>query len=232
MVKSYPALTTLIRNKFNRDISQAAEFFHEKGITLNIEDENLFSLQTEKNGHRSELIEICYNGLIYRGPELVCYKGPRIPELTLTDAKILPTIKWNSDTVFSEKVLGKKMFMYWDPKTENWIFADDNKSINNSYGKILKNKLYNIYNIEYFFTFIFIIVENDSAHEPGIYLETMYNNKTGKQVDWATVWSYALRLKAKPVQYYYFETFEKLEPQDFPIYIYDNNNNKILLTGV
>jgi len=232
MVRSYPALTTLIRNKLNRNIPEAFNFFHEKGITLNIEDENLFSLQTEKNGHNSELIEVCYNGLIYRGAELVCYKGPRIPQLTLTEAKELPAIKWNETTVFSEKVVGKKMFMYWDSQKDDWQFADEAKSINNSYGKLLKNRLYNIYNIEYFFTFIFVIVENDKIHEPGTYLETMYNNKTGKEVDWKTVWSYASRLKAKPVQYYFFEGFDKLESNDFPIYVYDVNNNRILLTEV
>lgn len=232
MVRSYPALTTLIRNKLNRDIPEAFNFFHEKGVTMNIEDENLFSLQTEKNGHSSELIEVCYNGLIYRGPELVCYKGPRVPQITLTEAKNLATIKWDKTTVFSEKVVGKKMFMYWDSQKEDWQFADESKAINNSYGKLLKNKLYNVYNIEYFFTFVFIIVENDKIHEPGTYLETMYDNKTGKEVDWKTVWSYATRLKTKPVQYYYFEGFDKLDASDFPIYVYDMNNNRILLTEV
>ena len=231
MVRSYPALTTLIRNKLNRDITQAFEFFHEKGVTLTTDDDNLYSLQTEKNGHKSELIEVCFNGLIYRAAELVCYKGPRVPQTTLLEAKQMETIKWNNSTVFSEKVIGKKVFMFWDPLKEDWGFADENKSINNSFGKLLKGRLYNIYNIEYFFTFVFVVAETTDKHEPGIYLETMYDNKTGKEVNWKTVYSYATRLKAKPVQYYFFEGFEKLEPQDFPLYVLDMNANRILLTG-
>jgi len=232
MVRSFPALTTLIRNKLNRDIPQAFEFFHEKGVTLSIDDENLYSLQTEKNGHKSELVEVCFNGLIYRGPELICYKGPRVPQLTLTEAKTQDTILWNNTTVFAEKVPGKKVFMHWDPHKEDWAMADEAKSINNSFGKLLKNRLYNIYNIEYFFTFVFIIAETSDKHEPGIYLETMYDNKTGKEIDWKTVYAYATRLKAKPVQYYFFEGFDKLDPEDFPLYVLDMNANRILLTGV
>lgn len=232
MVRSYSALTTLIRNKLNRDLEEAFHFFHEKGVMLNIEDEDLYSLKTENDGHKSELYEVCYNGLIYRGAELVCYKGPRVPQIVLSKAQETDSIVWNDKTVFSEKVDGKKIFMYWDPKKEDWSFADENKAINNSYGKILKEKLYNIYNIEYFFTYVFVLAENDKRHETGIYLECMYDNKKGKEVEWRTVWNYAMRLKAKPVQYYYFEGFEKLEPEDFPVYVLDMSGNRILLTGM
>ena len=232
MVRSYRTLTTLLRNRINKNAQSQFEWLHDKGVTLKVEDENLYSLQTEKEGHKSELTEVCYNGLIYRGPELVCYKGPRVPEVTLTEAKELDTIVWNEKTVFAEKVKGKQLFMYWDSDKEDWQFADEKKAINNSYGKILKEKLYNIYNIEYFFTFVFTISEDNDKHKSGIYLERMYDNKIGTEVEWKTVWDYARRLKAKPVQYYYFEGFDRLDPEDFPLYVLDMSKNRILLSGI
>jgi hypothetical protein len=232
VVRSYSALTTLLRNRINKDAAGEFEWLHDKGITLKIEDGNLYSMQTEKEGHKSELTEVCYNGLIYRGPELVCYKGPRIPATTLTEAREQDTIVWNDKTVFAEKVVGKKMFMYWDSEKDDWAFADENKPVNNSYGKILRDKLYNINNIEYFYTYVFVISEDNDKHNTGVYLECMYDNKTGKEVDWNTVWNYAQRLKAKPVQYYFFEGFDKLEPEDFPIQVLDISKNRILLTGI
>jgi len=230
MVRSYPALTTLIRGRLNRDISDAQFFLHEKGIALLIDDENLYSLKTENDGHKSELFEVCYKGLIYRGTELVCFKGPRVPEMSLKEAQEKDTIVWNDKTVFAEKIKGKKMYMYWDYEKEDWQFADENKAINKSYGDILRNKLYNIMGIEYFFTYVFIISENNIKHETGIYLETMYDNKKGKEIKWDRVWNYAMRLKAKPVMYYNFEGFDKLEESDFPIYVLDISGNRILLT--
>lgn len=232
MVRGYPALTTLIRGRLNKDIAQAQFFFHEKGITLTTNDKNLYSLKTENDGHKSELYEVCYGGLIYRGTELVCYKGPRIPEMSLAEAREKDTIVWTKKTIFAEKVQGKKIFMYWDYEQENWQFADENKAINKSYGDILQKKLYNMMGVEYFYTYVFVISENNIKHETGIYLETMYDNKKGKEIKWETVWNYAMRLKAKPVMYYFFENFEKLEPDDFPIYVLDISGNRILLKSM
>lgn len=232
MVRSYKTLTTLLRNRLNKNPQAQMEWLHDKGVTLNVDDDNMYSLKTEKSGHQSELIEVCYNGLMFRGTELVCYKGPRVPEITLSESKEKDTIVWNEKTVFAEKVKGKRMFMYWDPEKDDWGFADDNKPISNSYGKILKEKLYNINNIEYFYTYVFIISEDNNKHESGIYLECMYDNKTGQEVDWKTVWGYAQRLKAKQVQYYFYEGQDKLDPEDFPIYVLDISKNRILLTGM
>lgn len=232
MVRSYKTLTTLIRNRINKNPTGEFEWLHDKGVTMKIEDKNLISLQTEKEGHKSELTEVCFNGLIYRGAELVCYKGPRIPEFTLKTAQEQDTIVWNDKTVFAEKVDGKRIHMYWDSEKEDWAFADDKKAINNSYGKMLKEKLYNINGIEYFYTYTFIISENNDKHDSGIYLEKMLDNKVGTEVEWKKVWNYAMRLKTKPVQYYYFEGFEKLEPEDFPIYVLDISKNRVLLTGI
>lgn len=232
MVRNYSALTTLLRNRINKNATSEFEWLHDKGVTIKIEDNNLYSLQTEKEGHKSELTEVCFNGLIYRGPELVCYKGPRVPEVTFSAAKEAETIIWNDKTVFAEKIKGKRIYMYWDTEKEDWQFADEKKAINNTYGKILRNKLYNVYNIEYFYTYVFIIAEDNDKHGSGIYLECMYNNKTGNEVEWKIVWNYAQRLKAKPVQYYYFEGFDKLEPEDFPIYVLDMSKNRILLSEI
>lgn len=233
MVRQYPAVATLIRSRLNRDLSEAFEIFHEKGVTLLTEDEDLHQLTTEKEGHKSEITDICYNGVIYRDTELVCFKGPKVEELTLEEAKDSKQITWiGGKTVFSEKIEGKKIFMYWDPKSKDWLFADENKPMNNVYSKLLKEKLYNIYNLEYFFTFVFIISDQKGKKEQGIYLESMIDNKKGVEIDWKTVWNYAMRLKVKPVQYYHFEGFEKLEPEDFPIYVLDVSNNRVLLKSM
>ncbi len=231
MVRSYPALTTLIRGRIDNNLNDTFTWFHDKGVTLTV-DENLFSLKTEKGGHKSEITEICSNGLIYRGTELVCFKGIRAPEVTLTNARKTDRIVWNDKTVFAEKIKGKKLYMYWDSEKDDWSFADENRAVNNSYGKILRDKLYNIYNIEYFHTYVFVVSEDNKKHETGIYLETIYDNKKGKEMDWKDVWGYAVRLKALPVQYYYFEGFDKLEPEDFPIYVLDISKNRVILTGI
>jgi hypothetical protein len=232
MVKSYKTLATLIRGRLARDLSEQFEFFHEKGVVLETTDEDLHHLKTETDGHISEFYDICSNGIIYRDTELVCYKGPRVPKLTLEQAKTVDSIFWNKKTVFAERVQGKRVYMYWDPKAEDWEFANDDKAVSRAYGRIVKNAVYNPYNIEYFFTYVFVVSEKDDKHENGIYLEKMIDNKKGTEVDWQTVWNYAMRMKVKPVQYYLFEGFEKLEPEDFPVYVLDMNKNRILLTGM
>lgn len=233
MTRNYKTIATLIRGRVIRPYEQALDFFHEKGVSYTVEDENLYSVKTETDGHQSELTEVCHNGLIYRDIEVVCYRGPRVKKMTLAEAKEDETISWKKEsTVFAEYVDGKRIYMYWDPGKEDWGFADENKAQNNSYGKLLRDKLYNINNIEYFYTYVFIVSESGDRHKNGIYLERMIDNKAGTEVFWDHVWRYATRLKTLPVQYYYFEGFDKLEEQDFPIYVLDKNKNRVLLESM
>lgn len=225
MVKNYRAITTLFRNKLsNKDGN--IDFFHEKGITVKTVNENLHFLVAEENGHESEVKHIATNGLIFRGVELVCYKGQPDKKMTAEEAKDkVPTKK---DAAFVEYIEGKRIFMYWDPKLKDWSFTEINKEVS-KIGETVRKSTYNIMGVEPNFTYVFIAPKKKKGNFQ-FYLERMYENKTGSEVHWRKVYSYALRLKVNPLKYFYFEGFDKLEETDLPVYIIDDSNRKTLIT--
>jgi hypothetical protein len=224
MNNQYSAITTLVRNKLCAPaISESIQFLANKGITVKIEDEDLYSLKSSPEAD-SEIAGVFRTGVIYRGPEVVCYRGPIIPELTLEEAKEHKEISWNDKSVFIECLTGKRIFMYWDTKKKNWSFADSKKS-NTIYGKLITDQTYNIMAVEPFYTFVFVLDDQSNT----IYLETAYDNKKGKELAWDAVFERAIRLNIPVVKYYYFEGFDKLEDSDFPLYVQDVSRRRILI---
>jgi hypothetical protein len=226
MQQSFSAITTMVRNLLNRKPLTPA-YFKAKGLVLKIEDDDLYSIKSDNNN--TELSQIFANGIIYRGADLICYKGMTIPELTLKEVQENPRITVGDTSAFIEPLVGKRIFMYWDPKKQDWAFADDKKT-NSVYGKTIRDSIYDIMNVEYFYTYVFVIPEQNK--ERGFVLETMYDNKKGTECGWGFVIDRARRMNVGTVNFYYFEGFEKLEATDFPLRLQDASKNKYYITGL
>lgn len=230
MIRNYLPLTTLIRNKVNSKRYDSS-FFEGKGVRVKVVDGNLYSLKN--NGlKKSELTPLCEKGLIYRGPQLVCYKGQNIEEYTLEEAKQLEWFIWNDKTVFSSPIEGKRVYMYWDPKYDDWRFADDKIPQSEQYYEIFQRQLYNIYELENIYTYVFRLAGNARSHKTPIFLETIIDTKKGIEIPWDGIDRYGMRLKVKTTEFYKFEGFEGLEESDFPLYASDKSRNKIYIKAL
>ena len=225
MIRNAPAVLTLIRNRLNHSSSYEEKmlWFHEKGITLTKQDEDLFFLKADKRGHTSNLSPVC-NGTIFRGLNLVCYPGPEVEEKTLTQAREDGSVLWHEKkTIFIQPIQGRKLSMYWDTKKEDWFFSDNKKPIS-SYHNLVRDRVYNILDTaEPMFTYN--IVFDDTT----IYLIEMWNNRLIRRATYDVVRSHAMRMGFKVPDLYLFEGFDKLEREDFPLEVLDKTDTKFLL---
>ena len=227
MIRNFASLATLIRNKVN---TGKHSFLYKKGITTKTEDENLYSLKSNYIT-KSELSPICHHGLIYRGKKLVCFKGEQIPELTLEEAKEYHFL-WNDKTVFIQPMGGKRVYMYWDPKYNDWGFADDKEAQSETYKKILHKNIYDIYNLEPDYTYVFRVQGNARSTKSLVVLETIYDTMKGIELPWKTIDKYSVRLNIDCVEFYQFEGFDPVESGDLPLYARDKSNRKIYIKSM
>jgi len=225
-IKNARAIKTLIRNKLgsNQDWEQTHYWFHEKGITVDIQGDYYF-LNADKRGHISELSDFC-NSVVYKNNEMVCFHGATIEKSSLSEIKKNDKFIWNEKTVFIEYLNGKSTYMFWDKFAEKWIFSDD-KKVNSPYRTLVENNIYNIMSLDPVFTYSFKIVE--SGKNPGIFLETMYNNDNCKELDWEDVYKVSLRVNVKHPDIYEYRGLDKLEDSDFPVIVRDLSKNTIIL---
>ncbi len=230
MIKNFQPITTLIRNKISGKKIDSA-FLEHKGVSIKIEDENLFSL---KNGGmtKSEISKVCQQGLIYRGPHLVCFKGEKIRNYTLHQAKDLKWFIWDKNTVFIEYIEGKTVFMYWDPQLSDWSFSDYKEPKSDTYYEIFNHRIYNIMNYEPSYTYVFKILGNAKSKKSPIILEEIIDTKKGKNIGWDKIDKYAGLMNVTPIKFFKFEGFDTLEENDFPIYVQDKSQNKIFLRSL
>lgn len=230
MIRNYLPLTTLVRNKVNSKRYDST-FFEGRGVRVKVEDENLYSLRN--NGlKKSELTPLCEKGLIFRGGQLVCYKGQEVKEYTLEEARKLDWFIWNDKTVFSSPIEGKRVYMYWDPKYNDWGFADDKIANSDTYREIFKRQINNIYELESNFTYVFKVQGNARSHQSPVLLETIIDHKKGYEVMWDQVDRYGVRLKIDSAHFYKFEGFDTLDKEDFPLYAIDKSKNKIYIKAL
>lgn len=222
MIKNYSAVATLIRNRLNdenKTYTEKLHWFHEKGVSLQVQDDDLYTLKTEKDGHRSELIEICQRGLIYRGRRLSCFMGERMPKIPIGEVSEFSGISLNSDTLLIQKVEGRSVYMFHDSKTNDWEFADD-KHTQSSYQKTFRKYLYNIMMVDTAYTYFFEFVE--SGKDKGIFLIDLIQTKTGKRKDLFKLQNHAMRLKVRVPEIYKFEGIESIENEDLPLIVQDS----------
>jgi hypothetical protein len=227
MIRNYSAVSTLIRNRLNdsnKPIDEKIHWFHEKGVSLRIEDENLFTLRTEVDGHTSELTDICQKGLIYRGNRLQCFMGEKIKDVSFPDLENYKELSLDEKSVFIQPVKGRTIYMYHDNKIDNWEFADDSHS-KSSYKKIFLRYLYNIMMVDPGYSYVFEFVEK--GEDKGIYLVDLLNTKRGTRTDFPTLFNHAMRLKVKAPEVYFFEGLDKLSTEDLPIYLQDSLMRRI-----
>lgn len=226
MIKNYTAVSTLIRNRLNdpsKTFEDKLHWFHEKGVSLQVEDEDLYTLKTEVDGHTSELTDICQKGLIYRGNRLQCFMGQHVKNISLSNLNE-NEIKLDEDTLFIQEIKGRTVYMYHDSKLNNWEFADDLHS-RSSYRKIFEKYLYNIMMVDPGYTYIFEFVEKGS--DKGIFLVDLLNTKRGTRTNFPTLHNHAVRLKVRSPDAYFFEGLDKLEESDLPIHMQDSLLRKI-----
>lgn len=228
MIRNYASLTTLVRNKVN---TKKQAFLYKKGITTKTDDEDLYSLKSNYIV-KSEFSPLCHNGIIFRGKKLICFKGEEVEKMTLEEAKNHPHFLWNEKAVFVQPIGGKRVYMYWDPKYDDWSFADDKEAASDTYKKIMNTNLYNIYNFEIDYTYVFRIQGNARSVKSHIILETIYDTKKGIELPWKIVDKYAIRFKIDCVEFYQFEGFEPLEEDDFPLFARDKSSRKIYIESM
>ena len=233
MINNAAALLTLIRNKLTREESwaQKIQWFHEKGVSINKVEDDLYYLYADTRGHISEL-SIVANGLIYRGHQLLCYPGKHIEATTLEKARENKTFLWDEKTTyFFDKIPGIGLKMYYDPGVDKWRFAQWKKAVS-GYDEMLTKRLYNLEgSADQRNTYIMVLLENRGG-EAGLYLEKVYNNKTQKEVSWEKVDRMAINMKIKRPKRYKFEGFNSLEETDFPLIAHDKSGNIVLLNGL
>ena len=231
MIRNYTAVTTLIRNRLNdshKPMEEKIHWFHEKGVSLKIEDGDLYTLKTEKDGHKSELIEVCQRGLIYRGSKLICFMGEHTPEASIDKMEEYPLTLDENSTLYWQPLSGRNIYMFHDPKINNWSFADDKNSKTN-YGKILKSLMFNIMSVDILFTYHIKVVESGPSR--GNYLWTMIQTKTGKERNYNYVHDHCVRLKMQHQDIYKFEGLDKLEESDLPLIIVDASMRKVKIVN-
>lgn len=225
-MKNARAVKTLIRNKLgsNHDWEETHHWFHEKGITVDIQGDYYF-LNADRRGHISELSDFC-NSIIYKNHEMLCFHGSTIEKSTLEETRKNQKFIWNEKTIFVENLNGKSTYMFWDKFDNKWVFSDD-KKVNSPFRNIVETNIYNIMSLDTVFTYCFKIVE--TGKNPGIFLETMYNNDSCKELSWEEVYTVSQRINIKHPDIYEFQGFEKLEEKDFPVLVRDISKNTILL---
>lgn len=226
MNSSYPAITTLIRNKLNAlPLEESTSFLAQKGIDLQMEDVDLFSLYP--TFQTSEITQAVASGLIFRGAEVVCNRGIAPTHFTLEKSKTFEGFSWTDKTVFIECMKGQRVYMYWDPKYNDWAFADD-KSPKTLYGDLIRKQAYNLMSVEPFYTYVFVLGQRENT----FFLETAYDNKKGIELKWDQVYERGTRMNINAVKYYFFEGFDSLEETDFPLYAQDISRRKIILDSL
>lgn len=230
MDRNTPAILTMMRNKLNSNLSYEDKmlWFHEKGITITVTDENLYFLKADKRGHVSKLTEVC-NGVIFRGVNLLCFPGPEIQEKALSQVKEDEQFIWHPNkTLFIQRIPGRNISMYWDVQKKDWFFSDSKKAIS-SYHKLVRDMVYNIHAVaEPVFTYNMRYVEPEGK----LYLIEMWNNKTIKRAPYNVVYDHAMRMNIKRPDIYQFEGFDKLEQSDFPVEVLDKAGKKFILREI
>lgn len=222
------AIITLMRNKLNNNSLSYEDkllFFHEKGITLSQSDTNLYYLKNSQDNKITELSKVT-DGIIFRGAEVVCYHGIPAKEMTLKDSTNGVFI-WNQNTIFIQKIDGKKVYLYFDVQKNEWTCSDDKKPVS-ALKELILSQIYNILALDPLFTYELILVEQ--GDDPGLYLIGMYDNKKFYELEWKKTDAYAYRHNLKRPPVYAFEGLEKIESNDLPILAQDQTMNKILIT--
>lgn len=228
MQKNIMALITLMRNRLNNtatNLEDKMHFFHEKGITLSISDENLFFLKSDPRGHVSDISKAT-DGIVFRGAEVACYHGMPVKEMTLKESSG-GVFLWNQNTIFIQKLEGHKVYLYWDMKKEIWQCSDDRKPIS-SMNDLIVPKIYNILSLDPRYTYELVMVER--GDDPGLYLYGMYDNKKCFELEWKKTDAFAYRHNLKRPPVYAFEGLDKIEQSDLPILAQDQTTSKILIT--
>lgn len=227
-IKNARAVKTLIRNRLlNNKWEETHHWFHEKGVTIDIYGDYYF-LNADRRGHISELSDFC-NSVVYKNSELVCYHGMNAQKSTLEELKNNQRFIWNDKTIFIEYLNGKSIYMFWDKFANKWAFSDDKKT-NPPFRNIVEKSIYNIMSLDTVYTYCFKVVE--SGKNSGIFLETMYNNESCKELNWEEVYKTSLRTQLKHPDVYLFEGFDKLEEGDFPVFVKDISKNMFLLEKI
>lgn len=230
MQKNIMAIITLMRNRLNNTSSTYEEkmlFAHEKGITLSVSDTDLFFLKADPRGHVTDISKAC-DGIIFRGAEVACFHGAAPEEMTLEESS-RGTFLWNQNSIFIQKLDGRKGYLYWDMKRGSWELADDRKP-NSSLKELFVSRVYNILSLDPRYTYELVSV--DQGDDPGLYLLGMYDNKKCFEVEWKKVDEFAFRHNLKRPPVYAFEGREKIEATDLPIMAQDQTTTKIIITAI
>lgn len=227
-IRNGKAIKTLIRNKLlNNTIEDFLSWFHDKGVHVE-KHENYFFLKNIID-MKSEITDFC-NSIIFKGPELLCFHGPKIEKTTLNDLKDKKSFIWNEETVFLQYLEGKKCWMFWDKEEGKWKFSDENKP-NSAYKRIIEKNIRNIMAMDPSFTYSFNVVENKGDLN-GVYLETCHHTEECKELSWKETYDISIRAEVKHPDVYKFEGFEKLEESDFPVYVRDKSKSIYILERI
>lgn len=232
MQKNILSIVTLIRNRLNNQNSTLEEkllWFHEKGVTVTIEDDDLFFLKSDLKGHISELTETCSNGIVFRGGLNTVFSGVKVYDYTLEEAKKLPKFIWNEKTFFIQDIEGQNAYMFWDPKINDWNYSSDTGP-KSPFKALLKRMIKNRMKGELNFTYHLKIVEK--TKKSGIYLFTSYNNRSFREVAREKTYQLSKQFGFNFPDLYLFEGFDKLEETDFPLLVRDISDNKIRITSL
>jgi hypothetical protein len=230
MQKDAKALITVLRNKLtsNLSIEDKHLWLHEKGLDMQ-HNNDFFFIKTNLKGHHSEFSQLCEMGVIFKKHHHIGYLGKPIYSHTVKEAKELKDFIWNDETVFIEKIAGVVVYMSWDPEEKKWIYSSANK-LKSPYTDLVKSILICEEAGEHVYTYQLSLSEQ--GKNSGLFLTSVFSNKSCKEEPWSLVREFALRMRIKNPKAYLFEGFEKLEQKDLPLYAQDVRGNKILLKSL
>ncbi len=211
MVKNLNAILTLVRNRLTKETSLEEKilFFKSKGLDVSISGDIAFI----KSNNMSSELSIIPSGVVFRGPEVICFHGNSIQRKTYTETKT-GILLWNQNTILYDIIKGKKAYLYYDP-INKWICADDKKA-ESPLSNLIINKIYNIEAMDPRYTYEFVLCEKGES--AGLYLIAAYDNKKFFEIEWKKVDGIALRHKLLRPSVY---QTEKLEESDLPITVQD-----------
>lgn len=228
MQKNIMAIVTLIRNRLNNTATSYEEkmlFFHEKGITLSVSDQDLYFLKADPRGHVTDMSKIADN-LIFRGAKVACFHGTPVQEMTLEESTN-GNFLWNQNTIFIQKLDGHTLYLYWDMKKESWECSNDSKPVSPLKDLIIP-QIYNLMSLDPRYTYELCFVQSGS--DVGLFLVGMYDNKKCFELEWKKTDAFAFRHNLKRPPVFAFEGLEKIEESDLPIIAQDQTTTKIYIT--
>ena len=227
MFKNPSAVMTMTRQKLVNYKPETRDWFHEKGVTIKKEGD-MFFLRSDPRGHISEMTPF-FNGVVFHNQHLCAFPGFTIKETALSQEIENGTFILDESTLFAQVLEGDRAYMFWDRIDEEWKFSSD-KKIKSPHTDLLLDKIYNIHSSEFDFTYVINVIE--SGKDKGIYLETIWNNKTFKELHIEKIIKYAQKYKLKYPNLYYLEKGQKIEETDLPLLARDISGNKIKIISL